>query len=118
MKRLSKNDILSADDLKHEDVEVPEWGGTVTVRTFTGDERDKFEASLIGPDGKAKATLAGVRAKLVSLTVIDEKGELLFSEADVGKLGRKSAKALDRVFSAAQKLNGLSKADVDALKND
>ena len=115
MKRLTKSEILAAQDLATEEVEVPEWGGTVTVRTFTGDVRDSFEQSLLGPDGKPRSSLAGVRARLVALTVVDEKGERLFTDDEVTALGAKSAKALDRVFTVAQRMNGLTKADVDAL---
>ena len=40
MKRLSKDDILGVEDLSTEDVEVPEWGGMVTLRELKGSERD------------------------------------------------------------------------------
>ncbi len=43
---LTKDDILGADDLATEDVEVPEWGGCVRVRALTGTERDAFEAAM------------------------------------------------------------------------
>lgn len=46
MPLLSKTDILCANDLQTEDVEVSEWGGAVRVRSFTGRERDAFEASV------------------------------------------------------------------------
>ena len=47
MTLLSKTAILCANDLQTEDVEVPEWGGAVRVRSFTGRERDAFEASMV-----------------------------------------------------------------------
>jgi len=47
MSLLSKTAILAANDLKSEDIEVPEWGGAVRVRSFTGRERDAFEASMV-----------------------------------------------------------------------
>ena len=40
---LSKEQILQADDLKTETVEVPEWGGDVLLRELRGRERDAFE---------------------------------------------------------------------------
>ena len=112
---LTKDEILGADDLPFKDVDCPEWKGTVRVRTMTGDERDAFESSLLGPDGKPTRKLTGLRALLVSLTVTNDKNERLFTEADVEALGRKSSKALNRVFAAAQSLNGLSQADVGEL---
>lgn len=116
MTLLTKSAILSADDLKTEDVEVPEWGGTVRVRAFSGCERDAFEASLVRGDGKdRKVDLTNMRARLVALTVVDETGQKLFTHDDVDLLGSKSGAALDRVFAVAQKLNGLSGADVEEL---
>ena len=52
MSLLSKTAILTANDLQTEDVEVPEWGGAVRVRSFTGRERDAFEASMVRGEGK------------------------------------------------------------------
>ena len=116
MTLLSKSAILAADDLKTEDVEVPEWGGIVRVRAFSGRERDAFEASLVrGDDKDRKVDLTNMRARLVALTVIDEFGQKLFTHDDVDLLGAKSGAALDRVFAVAQKLNGLSASDVEDL---
>ena len=119
MSLLSKTAILAAQDLQTEDVEVPEWGGAIRVRSFTGRERDAFEASMVRGDGKdRKVDLTNMRARLVGLTVIDETGQRIFTDDEVDLLGAKSGAALDRVFAVAQKLNGLSGADVDELSKN
>ena len=119
MTLLSKTAILTANDLQTEDVEVPEWGGAVRVRSFTGRERDAFEASMVRGEGRdRKVDLTNMRARLVGLTVIDETGQRLFTDEEVDLLGAKSGAALDRVFAIAQKLNGLSGADVDELSKN
>lgn len=110
---LTREQILQCDDLPKETVKVPEWGGEVQVRTMTGTDRDAFEASLIGKEGR----LENVRARLVSLAVCDESGSRLFDDADVAALGAKSAKALDRVFAVAQRLNGIGADQVEQAKN-
>ena len=116
MTLLTKSAILAANDLKTQDVDVPEWGGTVRVRAFTGRERDAFEASMVRGDGKdRKVDLTNMRARLVALSVVDEAGQRVFSDEEVDLLGAKSGSALDRVFAVAQELNGLSGADVEAL---
>lgn len=113
---LTKDAILSANDLVTEDVDVPEWGGTVRVRSISGAERDAFEQAIVTRKGKSVQTnLANIRAKMVALCVVDEGGQRLFTDADVVALGRKSAAALDRVFSVAQRLAGLTDEDVDEL---
>ena len=119
MTLLSKTAILAAQDLQTEDVEVPEWGGAVRVRSFTGRERDAFEASMVRGEGRdRKVDLTNMRARLVGLTVIDETGQRLFTDEEVDLLGAKSGAALDRVFAVAQKLNGLSGADVEELSKN
>ena len=119
MSLLSKTAILAAQDLQTEDVEVPEWGGAVRVRNFTGRERDAFEASMVRGEGRdRKVDLTNMRARLVGLTVIDETGQRLFTDDEVDLLGAKSGAALDRVFAIAQKLNGLSGADVEELSKN
>ena len=86
MTLLSKTAILAAQDLQTEDVEVPEWGGAVRVRSFTGRERDAFEASMVRGDGRdRKVDLTNMRARLVGLTVIDETGQRLFTDEEVDR---------------------------------
>jgi hypothetical protein len=123
MNLLSKEAILAADDLPREVVSVPEWGGVVHVRTMTGTDRDAFEASLInresgesGPFSKDQR-MHNVRARLVALTLCDESGERLFLDGEIDALGRKSARALDRVFAVAQRLNGIGTDEAQAAKN-
>ncbi len=112
MNLLSKENILAANDLPLEYIAVPEWGGDVMVRTMTGADRDAFEASLIGKEGR----MENVRARLVSLTLCDAAGARLFTDAEVATLGNKSARALDRVFTVAQRINGIGTDAVDAAK--
>ena len=71
---------------------------------------------MVRGEGKdRKVDLTNMRARLVGLTVIDEGGQRLFTDDEVDLLGAKSGAALDRVFAIAQKLNGLSGADVEEL---
>jgi len=49
------------------------------------------------------------------LTICDEEGTRLFAAKDMDELGKKSAAALDRIFTVAQRLNGLSGEDVEDL---
>lgn len=110
MAYLSRDEILAAEDLTFEDVEVPEWGGTVRVRALDGVSRDAYEMSLYdlraGKDPKMKPE--NMRAKLVALSIVDGEGASLFTEADVVRLGRKSAHALDRVWTVARRLSAIA----------
>jgi hypothetical protein len=116
MTLLTRDDILSVDDKVFEDIEVPEWGGTVRVRGMSGQQRDDYEASIIQQNGNdRKVNLSNARAKLVARCLVDESGALLFTSDDVRALGRKSARALERVFDKARELSGMSEQDVENL---
>lgn len=110
---LSREAILAADDIPTDDVEVPEWGGTVRIRALSGTDRDRMEADIVGNGKKPK--MDNLRAKVVAASVIDEEGHKMFAESDVVALGRKSAAALGRVFDAAASLAAIKPADVEEL---
>jgi hypothetical protein len=113
---LSKDQILQADDRKTEDVPVPEWGGTVRLRSLSGAERDEFENGIQQQVGNKQVINArNARAKLVALCAVDEQGQLLFSKADVIKLGSKSSLALQRVYDVACRMNGFTEDDMKDL---
>ena len=115
-KFLTKQEILAKEDLKTEDVFVPEWDAWVKVRTLNASERDHFEAGTVQRNGKKTTTnLENIRARLCLLCLVDENGERLFQEEDTYPLGGKSAAALDRIFTVAQRLNGLRDEDVEEL---
>ncbi len=88
----------------------------VIVRGLNGTERDRFEGSILDQSGKkTKVNMQNARARLVSMSVVDEKGKLVFSQADVQALGSKNAAALDRIFEAASRLSGISEDDMEEL---
>jgi len=113
---LNKEQIRQAADIQTQDIEVPEWGGTVRLKSLTGAERDRFEAGVVQGQGRnTTVNMKNLRAKLVAQSAIAEDGSALFTEEDVQWLGEKSAKALNRLFSAAQTLSGLTDGDVKEL---
>jgi hypothetical protein len=116
---LSRDDILKAEDLRTEEVDVPEWGGTVLVRGLTGRERDEYEGSVLEQRGsRLVPNTANVRAKLAVKCVIDEDGNRVFADTDANALGEKSGAAIDRVFEVASRLSGLGDTDVKELTED
>jgi hypothetical protein len=119
---LSRDDLLKAEDLVTEEVDLsdlPGYTGSVLVRGLTGRERDEFEASvLVERGGKAVRDLANVRAKIVAKCVVDEDGKRLFTDSDVAALGEKAGAAIDRMFDAASRLSGLRPGDVDEMVAD
>lgn len=113
MALLNKNQILTADDLSYRQFDVAEWGGAVRVRTMTGAERDAYEAEIYGG---GKLNIENVRARFLAKVLVNEQGELLFSDpGDVVVLGKKNARALQRIFRVAQEINALDDATLEEL---
>jgi hypothetical protein len=119
-KFLDKASILAQDDLRTEDVQIPEWGGAwVRVRTLNASERDHWEAGIVNRIGKKTVfNSENIRARLCLLCLVDEEGNRLFDDGDMFPLGGKSAAALSRIYDVASRLNGLSDADVEELAGE
>jgi hypothetical protein len=105
---LDRAAILAADDIKYEDIYVPEWGGTVRARSLTGTERDQYDAeSYRAQQGKGEA-LADFRVRRVAKSLVDADGKRLFSDADLAVLGAKNGAVIDRLDDVVARLAGLA----------
>ena len=119
---LTKEQILVATDTSIETIEVPEWGGSVQMRTLTGKERDAFETAIqrrtkiIGKN--TRIDLTELKVTLLALTIVDETGNLLFSQEDLEALNSKSAKVINDLFEVAQRMNGLGDDAVEELQGN
>jgi len=109
---LTRDMIFGAEDLPRLEVSIPEWHGSVFIRTMTGGERDRFEAGW-----KADPS-TDIRARLAAATLCDAEGVLLFTGDDVALLSRKSSKALDRIFAASTAHSGLTDRDIEELRKN
>ena len=107
---LTRDEILNAKDLNYEDVEVPEWGGTVRVRAMMAYERDELELEALEAQ-KKPAAVRNLRARLVARCVVDADGKRIFTDADVEALGKKHGAVIDRLFWVAQRLSMLPQDD-------
>jgi len=112
---LSKDEIFACNDVRIEEVSVPEWGGTVYVKTITAKEQDAWSAEVTD---QKKENKANFQASFLVMCICNESGELLFDRSDADMLGNKSAGALNKVFNVASGLNGLSPGDVKELEKN
>lgn len=112
---LTKGEILNAEDKTIERIELPEWGegAHAYVQTLASIERDALEESMTQKEGGV--SLHNFRAKLAVKTLCDAEGNRIFDDGEEMLLGRKSSKALGRIFDVATRLNGLSEKDVEEL---
>lgn len=111
-----REEILAKNDRRVEPVDVPEWDQTVYVRSLSGTERAKLMQFVKKED---VLTMAMSPIHLVVMSCCDEHGNRLFTDEDFDALADHDANALDRIASAATKLNGLhsDEAVEEAKKN-
>lgn len=102
--------LLNAKDIRTKAVEVPEWGGTYYVRVINGKAREAFEEALA-----AEQRMKNFRMKFLILTLCDEDGGTILTEADIDALGERSSVVINRVFETAWAINGFTKEAVDAM---
>jgi propanediol dehydratase large subunit len=107
-------------DVPKEDVALPEFGnGTVIpVWGMTALERSRFEKSF-APKGKTlDERIVEFRQRLVVACCKNDDGVQIFTSDDIVALGNKSAKVLERIVNAAQRLSGMTNEDIEAtVKN-
>lgn len=104
---LDRSAILQAQDVVTKDVPVPEWGGSIRVRTMTVAERNDFARRATVEDK------VSVAAWLISVLAVNDSGAPLFTAEDVPELERRNFRAVDRVVQAILEVNGISERKVE-----
>lgn len=130
-KPLNSYDLLNGDDilsprekLRAVLVATPEWqaNGAVHVAELTGDERDAMEVAWAEhKEALGEEDNVGFRAFAVAYCICSENRVRLFSgrEAEAAQvIGGRNGKATSRLFNTISRINGLTKADVDALEGN
>ncbi len=113
MATLTLEQILAANDMGlMGPVDVPEWGGEVFVRVMSAGERDSYERLWFG---KRESGIENFRTEYLLRCLCDEKGQLLFSRAQIADLAGKSGAVIARLFDLALKHNKMSPEDVEHL---
>jgi hypothetical protein len=110
MALLNRDAILAANDVATTDVEVPEWGGSIRVRSMTVAEQNEF-AKRVSADDKSS-----VGAWLMSKLAIDDHGSSIFKPEDIAELEKKNAKAVGVVVDAILRVNKIGEKEVDAAE--
>lgn len=110
--------ILDADDRPALAVDVPEWGCTVYVQTLSGHGRTAWLAEVDEFQRDGEKRLSGMEAIKLSLlikTLADEDGVPIFARGDREVLAGRSAKVLDTLFQAAQKVNAFTDDEAEEI---
>jgi len=110
---LTREQILGAQDRKVIELEVPEWGGTLRLRSMSGAAAEEYVKAVAESKSDFEPLLL-----LISSSVIDENGDLMFpSPEDVKGLANKNLLALKNVSEACMGVNGFDQTEVaESLK--
>jgi hypothetical protein len=113
---LTRDQIDKATDAKILTVPCPELGGEVCIRLMSVGDRDSYEIKLLEADGKA---IPDFRSELLSRTLCDQAGELLYPGADgVAALKRRSSDVMHKLWHAALKHNALTEEEIKKLAGE
>lgn len=110
---LNRDQILAAEDLAHELVEVPEWGGTIRIEQMGAGESAAFNDDLKSLDGSHN----GMYLMLV-YSARDDNHQRLFTIADVEALKLKNINVLNKLQHVALTLNKMDPVGKAAQKKD
>jgi hypothetical protein len=102
---------------KSVDVEIPELDAAFRLREMSGSDRDRFEIAAFKEDeeGKRHVQPLHLRSRMVALCLVDENGVRLYADDEVEQLADAiPASVIGKLFEAAQKLNGMDAAAVEA----
>jgi hypothetical protein len=110
---LSRDAIFAAKDTEVHEVEVPEWGGTILLRSMTGEQRNNYEYWAHQQSKSGTADYRGIRERLIICCAVDEEGNPLFTEDDLASIASKDSGVIDRLHEKCQKICGM---DADAVE--
>ncbi|WP_326659630.1 hypothetical protein [Streptomyces sp. NBC_00385] len=117
MALLTPDQIGAADDRRWEDVDVPEWGGTVRVASMSGTDRNAYQKQMLilGSNGRPQGVdLADQYARLLAKCLVDEDFRRLYvTDKQVKGLGAKNGAVLERLATIAKRVSGLGEEAVD-----
>lgn len=108
MERLTREKILATPDIVEKEVAVPEWGGSVLIRTLTKAQQIKLRRQAT-VNGKIDEELLEIL--IFTASVIDPK----FTDQDHIALREKSAEAMDRVLLEIYSRSAMTKEEIGKI---
>jgi hypothetical protein len=112
---LTREQILEAQDIEVREIDVPEWGGIVKIRALTLREREEYDSWLFSTN-KLDSTTS--RARLLSMAIVGDDGNPIFTEGDIKALAKKNSKICVRLSYIVQKLSGMTPGAIQEMTED
>lgn len=115
---LNRLQILSkGENLPRQEIQIPEWEGSVWVRSLTVGERDQIDADFNTSRNKGK-TPENLRSRMLIRGCCDADGKPLFSESDVVEVNKLPATILEKIFDAILKINRIGAGAVEEAEKN
>ncbi|MDI9431045.1 MAG: hypothetical protein WCR65_03815 [Parcubacteria group bacterium] len=116
---LTKEQLLAVNDAERRTVDVPEWGGAVTLQRMGALAYQQVRAvgkrtDFDDPEQAVRFALAYVAACVVD----PQTGEPVFDGEALAVLERRSPQAVDRLFAAALELHGATTDAAEELEKN
>ena len=109
---LNRDTILAYKDYATKDIDIPEWGGQIRIRSLSLKER----AELFDRQSDTNLVRVQSEALIVIAAVIDENGNQVFKAEDIDVIIGKSPAVIERLSTEILTLSGLAPAG-DLEKN-
>jgi len=96
---------------KREEISIPEWSKeTIYVQELSGTQLEMLQrhAEMV----KGKAVIRHQYVLLIIASLVDEKGEYIFSEKDIEALEKQPATLLARIVEVANRVSGVVASDL------
>lgn len=112
---LGKTELLTRPALAPVEVQLPEFGGSIRIRPWYGDEKDALGKII---DGKKDDSL--IMAAYVAASACDESGNLLFNmNGDIEAIRSTwPASALKTAWQAVSDANGMGKKGMEGAEKN
>jgi hypothetical protein len=110
--------VSKAQDIKEQELEIEEWGGTVIVRGLSSIDHERLTSSCTeGPIGERQFNMVGYQPKVAILCSYDgfakDGGKRIFGKEHLAMLMEKASGPVAAVATLAHELSGIGK---DAVK--
>ncbi len=125
MNKVLRESIIQSNDLRREEVDVPEWNlsDKIFIRELNGGERNDIEEIatkiFLNKDADEKDIEEHpLKFKMLIYTLCDANGDAIFSMDDVDILKKKNGKVIDRLFNKSMQVSGIREEDQEQeIKN-
>ena len=111
---LDKSGLLAA--MAAQTVDVPLPSGLVRIRSITAADRIMLGQKAQGADGKLDTVQYS--GALVAACVVDEAGQRLFTDDEIGQIMAGSAAVFEQLYDAAQTINGMGAKGQEQAKGN